>query len=249
MEKNKTVRIFSDTDGAVDFIIKRWSEIAIEAVKNKGSFSVALSGGKTPAALYDRLCLHTKDIPWEKTQIFLVDERFVPAGSPESNYHLIEEHLLNHVSVPRENVHGVITGGTTHEDAASMYEEQLQRFFSVEDGFAGFDLVMLGIGYDGHTASLFPGWDDLHQKERLIVPVTADIFPFKRITMTSKVINNARHIIFFVTGRHKAKIVQRIIEDRNTVLPAALAEGHTGELIYVLDSAAASFLKRDQARQ
>ena len=242
MDKDREIRIFDDGQRAADYIIDCWSETALSTVRLRGLFSVALSGGKTPFVLYERLSLSEKNFPWDNTHIFFVDERFVPADSAENNYHLVQGDLLSRVGVPQENVHRVITRDVSLEDAARMYEDALRKFF--KEGFPRFDLILLGVGADGHTASVFPGENDHQEVPRLVIPVTAGTVSPERISLTLQVINNARHVIMFAAGRSKAEIMQEVVEQRNVALPAARVAPHAGSLTYVLDSAAASFLEQ-----
>lgn len=241
MDDKRNIKIFDDRESAADYIIARWSEIALTSVRKRGFFSVALSGGKTPEVLYDRFSLSDKIFAWNKTHLFFADERFVPAHSPESNYHLVYKHLISRVGVPQGNVHQVKTRGVSLEDAARTYEEELKQFF--KDGLARFDLILLGVGADGHIASVFPGRNGYLDAHRLVIPVVAKTFPPERISLTLEAINNARNVIMFLTGRPKAKIVQEVVEQKNIALPATRVAPHEGDLTYVLDSAAASLLK------
>jgi 6-phosphogluconolactonase len=242
MVKVRKILIFDDRESAADYIITRWSELAVKSVRQRGVFSVALSGGKTPAVLFDRLSLSEKTFVWDKTHIFFSDERFVPANSPESNYNFVQKHLISRVGVLQRNVHHVITRDVSLEGAARIYDDALRKFF--KEGLPRFDLILLGVGPDGHTASVFPGREDHQDRQHLAIPVIAETFPPERISLTVQVINNARHVIMFATGRSKAKIIQEVVEQRNAALPAARVIPHAGELTYVLDSAAASFLQQ-----
>ncbi len=241
MDNKRNIKIFDDSESAADYIIARWSEAALTSVRQRGLFSVALSGGKTPGVVYDRFSLSDKIFAWNKTHIFFADERFVPANSPESNYHLVQGHLISRVGAPQGNVHRVKTRGVSLEDAVRIYEEELKQFFKVS--LPRFDLILLGVGADGHTASVFPGQNGYLDSHQLVIPVVTKTFPPERISLTLDVINNARHVIMFITGRSKAKIVQEVVGRRNTMFPAARVIPHEGELTYVLDLAAASLLK------
>ena len=241
---SKTV-IFDDIQSAADYIIDCWSQTALSAVRLRGFFSVALSGGKTPIVLYDRLCLSEKPFVWDKTHIFFADERFVPENSPESNYHLVVHHLLCRAGVSPGNVHRVITRDLSLAEAARKYDKELWEFF--KHGVPRFDLIVLGVGADGHTASLFPGINDHREVRRRAIPVIAESVPSERISLTLQVINNARHVIMFAAGRSKAKIILEVVEQRNTALPAARIVPREGKLTYVLDAEAASLLEQSDA--
>jgi len=218
-------------------------EISHESVKNKGFFTVALSGGRTPIDFYTMLSASKNRLLWEKTHIFLVDERFVPATDGESNYRLVRECLLNHVDIPKNNVHRIDTEEDTLEMAAEKYEEEIRNFFSIEgERIPEFDLIMLGIGEDGHTASLFPGAPSLKEERRLAIPVIAEKSPHKRISLTLPALTNAQRIIFLVTGSEKAGIVREIVDESESRLPASLVRCRARIVYLVMDEGAASLL-------
>jgi 6-phosphogluconolactonase len=235
--------VFDDNEGVTDFAVKKWLKISSQAIAEKGSFTAALSGGKTPVEFYKRLAASKDILSWDRTHLFLADERFVPPSHNESNYGLIKEHLLSHVKIPDENVHRIQTEGITVEQSARRYEEDIRRFFCIDgSSVPQFDLIMLGIGEDGHTASLFPGKSSLHERTRLAIPVIAEKFPGERITLTLPVINNARKIIFLVSGRVKAKVMKEILEDQQGSLPVSRVHPKQGMVYFVIDKQAASLL-------
>ncbi|UCH06067.1 MAG: 6-phosphogluconolactonase [Deltaproteobacteria bacterium] len=235
--------IFDNNEGVADFAVTKWIEISSEAIVDKGYFSAALSGGKTPVAFYKRLAVSKDILSWDRTRLFFADERFVPPSHDESNYGLIEKHLLRQVSILDENVHRIQTEGITLEQSARRYEEDIRSFFRIEGGAVPqFDLIMLGIGEDGHTASLFPGKSSLHERVRLAIPVTANKFPHERITLTLPVINNARNIMFLVSGRTKAKALKEILENKESRLPASHVHLEQGMVYFMIDQPAASLL-------
>ena len=162
----KKVFAFTTKEEAADFIVEQWIRISEEAIQERGRFCVALSGGETPVPLYKKLVGSRKNVNWEKTHIFLTDERFVPLSSSESNGRMIRKNLLDKVKIPKGNVHCV----PIEEDlvlSAQHYEEDILEFFGLRPGeFPQFDLILLGVGTDGHTASLFP--EDPHWKRHLI---------------------------------------------------------------------------------
>jgi 6-phosphogluconolactonase len=235
--------VFDDNEGVTDFAVKKWLKISSQAIAEKGSFTAALSGGKTPVEFYKRLAASKDILSWDRTHLFLADERFVPPSHNESNYGLIKEHLLSHVKIPDENVHRIQTEKITLEQSARRYEEDIRRFFCIDgSSVPQFDLIMLGIGEDGHTASLFPGKSSLHERTRLAIPVIAEKFPGERITLTLPVINNARKIIFLVSGRVKAKVMKEILEDQQGSLPVSRVHPKQGMVYFVIDKQAASLL-------
>ncbi|MDT8272229.1 MAG: 6-phosphogluconolactonase [Desulfomonilia bacterium] len=207
--------------------------------------TVGLSGGRTPSDLYDFVAGCPREFPWEIIHMFLVDERFVPIDQPESNYKLIEDHLLKPLALSGNTIHPVMTEGLSMDEAAAKYESDLHAFFSSPPDVPSFDLILLGIGDDGHTASLFPGARELNEDTRLVVPVKTDRIPHERITMTLPLINNARNVVFFVTGKNKALIMKKLLYGRNAELPASRVRPTKGSLKYVLDDDAFSNLDFD----
>ena len=244
-KKNKEVLIFKNADEMSDFTISKWAEISEGAIKSKGRFEVAISGGKTPEKLYQKLSGFKRPLPWDKTHIFLVDERFVSHKSNESNYRMINQLLLKHIKIPKENIHPIPVGEKTSQAAAKKYEDNLISYFKLAcGGFPMFDLIFLGIGEDGHTASLFPDTPALKGPQHMATAVMPEeMSKHKRITLTFPVINNAKNIIFLVTGSNKAKVVKEILEEKNSVLPAARIKPKDGKLFFLLDKGAASYLK------
>jgi 6-phosphogluconolactonase len=240
---DKEIFVFSNNEAAARFAVNKWVEISAKSVADKGYFTAAISGGRTPIDFYKRLSYCKGPLPWEKTHIFLADERFVQLSDKESNYHLIQEYLLNYINIPEENVHPIQTEEDTLEQSAKKYEEDMRGFFDIwKDGIPAFDLIMLGLGEDGHTASLFPGSSSLTVTDRLAIPVTTDRVPPQRISLTLTVLNNAAHIIFLVTGAKKAGVLKEILEHRKSTLPAALVRHGSRSVYFVMDEGAASLL-------
>jgi len=223
---------------------QRFIYLAREAVDSRGRFSIALSGGSTPAALYKLLAEepYRAKIPWTQVHLFWGDERCVPPDHPDSNYQLANETLITHVPIPPANVYRV-RGELEPELAARAYEKTLQDFFCGPR--TRFDLVLLGLGSDGHTASLFPGSDALYERERLAVAVEARYQdrPVHRVTLTLPVINSARQVLFLVIGSAKAGIVQAVLEGPEGHLPAQQVRPTAGHLVWMIDSEAASQLR------
>jgi 6-phosphogluconolactonase len=219
------------------------SQIA-EAVQSRGRFSVALCGGSTPRGLYRLLAdeRYRGEVPWHRVHVFWGDERCVPPDDPDSNYRLAYETLLSHVPIPLENVYR-IQGELKPAAAARTYDRAVVEFFCGPR--PRFDLVLLGLGSDGHTASLSPGSAALDETERLAVPATAvyQDRPAERVTLTLPVINGAREVLFLVTGEEKAEIVQAVLEDPSRNLPAQRVQPVAGQLTWLLDAAAASRLQ------
>ena len=216
------------------------ADLAQEAVESRGRFSATLSGGSTPGALYSLLVEepYRGQIPWKQVHLFWGDERCVPPDDAGSNYRLADEALIAHVPVPSENVHRV-RGELEPRTAARTYVKTLHDFFCGPR--TRFDLVLLGLGSDGHTASLFPGSAALRDTERLVVAVEAHYQdrPSYRVTLTLSAINTARQVWFLVTGSEKAGIVQAVLEGPDSGLPAQQIRPMAGQLTWLLDAAAA----------
>jgi 6-phosphogluconolactonase len=219
------------------------AQLAREAAEFRGRFSVALSGGSTPGGLYRLLAEepYRAQVPWEEVHLFWGDERCVPPDDPGSNYHLAREMLIARVPIPAENVHRV-RGELGAQVAAQGYEQTLEGFFCGPR--PRFDLVLLGLGEDGHTASLFPGSSLLAETERLVAPARAlyQDRPAERVTLTLPAINAARQVLFLVAGSDKAKIVQAVVEGPAGQLPAQHIRPTAGQLTCLLDASAASLL-------
>ncbi len=231
--------VFAETDEIWQFATERWAAISSRAVEKKGYFAAALSGGKTPVGFYHYLS-DVAGLPWARTHIFLADERFVPPKSPDSNFGMVQGALLGNVPIPGENVHPVPTGEQSVSAAADKYETELKTFFALpEKGLPVFDLILLGIGEDGHTASLFPGTDAVRERERLVVPVMLGTALHDRITLTLPVINHAANIFFLVSGRRKRAVMRKLRQGHDRTLPAAMVKPEGGSLLFLMDREAA----------
>lgn len=220
---------------------------AEQAIAQRGRFSVALSGGNTPRSVYSLLAQQYKtSLPWDKTHIFFGDERCVPPDHPDSNYRMANEALLSHVAIPPENVHR-ICAELAPEAAAKDYENQLRSFFQLNNNtWPRFDLIMLGLGQDGHTASLFPGSSALKESSRLVAPTWVEKKKIFRITLTYPVVNNAAEVEFLVSGSGKAQILKDVFNPSGAAaFPAQLIKPINGRLLWLLDHAAASLLPQN----
>ena len=245
MEIKAFVHVFKTWQDAAQLIIKIWEKIAKKEISLNGRFTVALSGGKTPAGLYDMLSKYPKKSFWKDTHVFLVDERFVSPDHPESNYRLIKKYITN-TGLSLGGLHAVLTEGLSLEDSARWYEDELHTFFGSKPEIPQFDLILLGIGEDGHTASLFPGSEGLNESKHLVLPAITDRIPHERISMTLPLINNAKYLIFYVIGKEKSSIMKKLLESHASLLPAALVRPVKGKLLYILDAEAASELEPDE---
>jgi len=220
---------------------------AAEAVQARGRFTVALSGGSTPKTLYSLLA--TKPgIPWDKVYFFWGDERHVPPDDPESNYRMVNEALLSKIQVPPENIFRIHAEEKDATAAAQQYEQVIKDFFHLSPGqLPRFDLIYLGTGPDGHTASLFPGTAALNETQRLVVANWVPKFNTDRLTFTYPVLNAAACVTFLASGPDKAPILHDILENSAAGLPSQRVRPTNGKLIWLVDEAAASKLSRRSA--
>jgi 6-phosphogluconolactonase len=221
-------------------------EVRRQALEERGRFLIALSGGRTPQQLYERLATVSTGSEWTGTDFFFSDERCVPPDHPESNFHLANQALFRPLRISQSRIHRM-RGEHPDPHAGAMEYEDLLRSVANEagDGWPHLDLVLLGIGNDGHTASLFPNTDALHERRRWVTVGHAPVDPPTRLTLTLGVINQATVVLFLVSGESKAGIIKTILEPKQECdrqLPAALVRPERGRLIWLLDGAAAAEL-------
>jgi 6-phosphogluconolactonase len=213
-----TVETFADAN-ALAAHARDW--IQDLAANSNGPFRLCLSGGSTPKTLYSLLA-DANALPWDKVQLFWGDERFVPRDDPQSNYRMVKEALLDRVAIPPGNVHTVPTEGVTPDEAALAYETTLKGLYGAETFDPArplFDVMLLGLGEDGHTASLFPGTAALGERSRWVVPVIGAKAE-ARITLTYPALDSSRHVAFLVAGEGKRDVLTRILAG-GSGLPAA----------------------------
>lgn len=228
---------------------------AAKAVKERGRFAVALSGGTTPAGLYAVLAAEEelrRAVDWKRTQVFWGDERQVPPDHRDSNYRMAREVLLSKVSVPEANVHRIRGELSDAAEAALRYEEELRAALGLAaNELPRFDLVLLGLGADGHTASLFPGTEALRERRRAVIANWIDTLRAWRITLTVPAINHARSVMFLVCGEDKAEAAKSVLEGpRNAkALPARLIRPESGRMLWLLDRAAGRLLEANTKRK
>jgi 6-phosphogluconolactonase len=219
---------------------------ATGAVAERGRFTIALSGGSTPKSMYTLIAANASTgLPWDRMFFFWGDERHVPPDDPESNYRMAKESLLSKVPVPAANIFRALTENPDAAAAAEAYEQTLRKFFAVAPGeFPRFDLILLGLGPDGHTASLFPETAALQEKTRLVVANWVEKFNASRITFTLPVLNAARCVAFLVSGMDKAAVLHEVLEGNAPAekYPSKLVRPSEGKLIWFVDRAAASEL-------
>jgi len=225
-------------DEAVDIwraLEEHWRTVAAESIRERGVFRAALSGGRTPVGFYCHLNSQ-ENVTWADTEIFQVDERFVPRGSEESNARMITSSLLGREGVPVRRAHLISTEESTAGAAAERYERELREAFAGEEGeWPRLDLLLLGLGEDGHTASLFPEGPELREEKRWVVDAHPREYPHGRITLTLPVLNHARQVFFLATGAGKAEVVRKIREGEKPVPPAGLVKPESGCLFFFLD--------------
>lgn len=219
---------------------------ASEAVADRGRFTIALSGGSTPKSLYTLLATNARtSLPWDRTYFFWGDERHVPPTDAESNYRMADEAMLSKIPVPAANVFRVPAENPDANAVAAAYEQTIRQFFALEPGaFPRFDMILLGMGPDGHTASLFPGTDALKERTKLVVANWVEKLKTSRLSFTLPVLNAARCVAFLVSGTDKAPVLKTVLEGDapGEQYPAKLVRPSDGKLIWLIDRAAASSL-------
>ena len=214
---------------------------AVSAVHQRGRFSVALSGGSTPRPMNRLLACspYISEIPWNDTHIFMVDERIVPFEDSASNFGTARRDFLDSVPIPSENLHPMPVHDTP-EIGADHYEEELKSFFINRNPV--FDLILLGIGTDGHTASMFPGDRKTHASKRWVLHVKGGNPDVYRISLTFNLINQGRSVAFLISGSNKAPLLKALLENSQNNYPASLIHPASGDLLWMVDQAAASRL-------
>ena len=241
MRASTDVRIFEDTKELATAGAGIVADIAAEVAANRARrFSIALAGGSTPRRLYEELA-SIECVRWDAWEVFWSDERWVAADDPESNYRMARESFLTKVDIPDEQVHPVPTDMPSLAEAAESYSRELIRVVGPDPAI---DLVLLGLGADGHTASLFPGTSALEVRDVPVIAARVPHLPTHRITLSFRTINRASHVMFVVAGAEKASMVRQALESRDdeTVVPAARARPRAGSLHWLLDRSAASQL-------
>jgi 6-phosphogluconolactonase len=240
-----SVAIYSDVDTLSQEAARYVVRVASESITTHGRFTLALAGGSTPKKLYGLLASepYRDQIDWALTEIFWSDERSVPPDNEESNYHLAQEAILSKVPISAAQIHRMPADAKDREQASLTYIQEIQRVFGT-NGIPSFDLIQLGMGPEGHTASLFPHQASLHEQSRLIMPVTVPKPPPPRLTFTPPLLNAATHVLFLVAGQDKADALQAVLEGEYNPdeYPAQIIRPTQGEVTWMLDSAAASKL-------
>lgn len=247
MEAASEVVVVADAAELADRAAQSIVDSALEAVAARGRFMLALAGGDTPRRTYARLAAAPRRdaMPWASTFVFFGDERCVPLDHADSNYRMARETLLDQVPLPSEQVFAMPGDAPDPDAGAVAYARTLAQVLGLRRGeVPRFDLVLLGMGLDGHTASLFPGSPVLKEIFRPVAAVhaTAAAIP-QRITLTLPVLNAATNVLFLVSGPEKAKAVRAVLDER-ALLPAGMVQPEKGRLVWMLDQAAASQLRR-----
>lgn len=240
------IAVYPDTDtlsrDAAQYIVR----LANESIVSHGRFTIALSGGTTPKKLYGMLGdePYRSQIDWALVDIFWSDERCVPPDSEESNYLLAQQALLNKIPIPASHIHRMPADETDRDAASQSYSDEMRRIFATSR-IPSFDLIQLGMGPEGHTASLFPHQPSLHEQQRLVMPVIVSKPPPPRLTFTPPLLNAAHNVLFLVTGTDKAEAVQAVLEGvaNPNEYPAQIVQPAHGEVVWMLDTKAASNLK------
>ncbi len=240
------IRVLPSSQEVFELAAEEFVRQANEAISKSGRFTVALSGGSTPKALYQLLAEgYATKLRWDRMFFFWGDERHVPPDHPDSNYRMAKEALLSRVPIPEENVFRIPTEDEDASRAAANYEETLRKFFKLKPGeFPRFDLMLLGMGPDGHTASLFPDTAALQEKTRLVAANWVEKFRAHRLTLTLPLINNSACVLFLITGSDKAAALCEVLARDSPAdqFPAKLVQPVNGRLIWLLDRTAAAAL-------
>lgn len=237
------VKIVPNSDALAHKAAQEFHRLSEAAVQERGRFSVALSGGNTPRAVYTLLASEHQQLPWDRIHIFFGDERHVPPDHPDSNFRTASESLLSKVPIPEKNIHR-IRAELEADAAAEEYERELREFFHLIDhDWPRFDLIFLGIGEDGHTASLFPGSKALTEASRRVVANWVEKFQAFRITLTFPVLNHAAEVLFMVSGAGKAQILSEVLRAGNRKYPAQNVQPQNGQLLWLVDQDAGSLLR------
>ena len=245
-DDNRRMIVEPAAEKATQIVATMFRSILCECVAARGICHVALAGGTTPHALYQMLAGYSYEPgePWGSMEIFFGDERDVPHDHVESNYHMVQRALLDHVPIDLSRVHPMPADAGDLQNAAAMYERIIRQTVPADgEGIPRFDLILLGMGGDGHTASLFPGTPALDETQKLVVAHFVPVLGRHRMTFTFPLINAARNVILLVTGDDKADAVADLLGPSPTV-PAARVAPARGVLYVVLDAAAARKVQR-----
>lgn len=244
----KKVEIFDTPEELSRRAAQLFAEASRRAIGERGHFTAALAGGSTPKGLYKILADENDEfragVGWKKVFIFFGDERNVPPNDEQSNYKMAHEVFLSNVPLPRQNIFR-IKGELSAKDAAEDYSKTIRRFFKLDDDeLPRFDLILLGLGDDAHTASIFPHTSAAENPQDIAAAVNVRKLQTERVTLTAKTINQAREILFLVSGEAKASALKNVLEGefQPEEFPAQLIKPTDGELIWLTERGAASLL-------
>ncbi len=246
------IHIVEDAEAVAREAAIEFARIARDAVIQRGFFSVALSGGSTPRRLYEMIAERAAGragVPWETVHFFFGDERPVPPDHPDSNYRMVNEALLSKIPVPVGNVHRIAGENPDLDNAAHLYEMDLRGFFVARQALSGvfpqFDLILLGLGIDGHTASLFPGTTAVWEQQRWVTAPWVEKLNSHRVTITPPVLNAAGHVLFLVSGEEKSETLEEVLlgEFDPGRLPSQIVRPKDGHVTWLIDEAAARRLQ------
>ncbi len=235
------VRILNSPQELFHGAAEQFCELGNIAIAARGRFTVALSGGSTPRGLHQELATNfASKLAWDKVFFFWGDDRHVPPDSPDSNYRMANETLLSKLSITPDHVFRIPAELPDANTAAQQYEETLRKFFQSESGaFPRFNFILLGMGDDGHTASLFPGTAGLEEKKRWVIANWVEKLKTFRLTFTYPLLNRAASVMFLVSGDEKAEMVRKALKDPAADLPCQRVRPIDGELMWYLDKGAA----------
>ena len=238
------VRVLPSSDELFRAAAEKFCQLGLQAIRERGRYTVALSGGSTPRGLHHELATNFScQLPWEKVFFFWGDERHVPPDFPESNFRMAKETLLSKLPIAADHVFRMPGELPDANQGAALYEQTLREFFSPTPGqFPRLDFNLLGIGPDGHTASLFPGTKGLEEKQHFVIGNWVPQHDTWRITLTYPVINNSRMVMFLVSGADKAEMVRKALKDPAAHLPCQGIQPQDGELMWYVDQAAGAKL-------
>ncbi len=244
MATQPQVRVFPSNEELFYAAAEKFCEIGKQAIADSGRYTVALSGGSTPKGLHHELATRlVKELPWDKVSFFWGDERHVPPDFPESNFRMAKETLLSKLPIPAEHIFRMRGEIPDANQAAAMYEQWLREFFHPAPGqFPRLDFILLGIGPEGHTASLFPDTKALQEKQHFVVGNYVAVHSTWRITCTYPVLNNGANVMFLVDGAGKRDIVRTALKDASANLPCQGVKPADGNLMWYLDAAAGAKL-------
>lgn len=241
----RTVRVLETPESVAEAAAELFVQCAKEAIRERGRFLFALAGGSTPEMAYSRLA-EKSGVPWDGVFAFVGDERMVPADDPRSNFGMARRALLDRVPIPAANVFPVPTDAPSAEEAARLYESTLSAVFVIPAGDAPprFDLIFLGLGDDGHTASLFPGKPALNEGTKWVTASEPGVLPpaVDRVTLTFPVPNAARTVVFLVAGEKKAAVLRDVLDGND--FPATRVRPVAGTVVWLVDREAAGKLDR-----